>query len=92
MPARRKLAEIVQEASFSAELDQYSGNHQRMSDVHASIDWRLARDPLKATKLDGECYIFKTTPVGETPSFWVLYKYDASEHRVYLLSIVEVPA
>ncbi len=90
MSPRRRLAEVIQEKSFSQELDIYSANHQRMPDIHAAIDWRLAHDPLKATKVADDHYVFKTTSVGNSPSFWVLYSYDEVAHRVHLLSIGEV--
>ncbi len=82
-----KLATIVQEKSFEKLFDSFLKKYKRLADVHAGLDWALARDPKQGTIIDGEIRVFKTTPVGEAPGFWVLYKYDEKNHKVHYLSI-----
>jgi hypothetical protein len=78
---------IVQEPRFANALDDYSKIYPRMSDVHDGVDWLLGRDPNQGAMLSGEYRVMKTTPIGETPSFWVLYRYVQEEAKVYLVSV-----
>jgi hypothetical protein len=58
-----------------------------MDDVHQALTWELSRRPSAGIPLDKapDFRFFKTTAFGDTPSFWVLYSYDAE--NVYLHSI-----
>lgn len=87
MPHNGKLAEITQELSFSAKFDTYREKHKRLDDVHASIDFLLARDPKQGTIVTDDFRVVKTTPICETPSFWVLYRYEEENGNIFLLSI-----
>lgn len=87
MPHKPNLAEIVQEASFSEKLDKFSVLYPRMDEVHRGIDWLLTRVPLQGNITSGEYRIIKTTPLGEIPSFWVLYKYNKEDNQVFLVSL-----
>ncbi|MBZ0221049.1 MAG: hypothetical protein K8I01_11535 [Candidatus Methylomirabilis sp.] len=87
MPPKHTLAEIVQESSFTEQFDSISTKYKRLEDVHAGLDWALARDPKQGTVVDGKIRVFKTTAVGETPGFWVLYKYDEEAHKVHYLAL-----
>ena len=82
-------AQLIQETYFSRKIDELHNNHRRMSDVHAAFDFSLGKKPDLGTVCIGDPkhYTYKTTGIGETPSFWVLYRYDETEKKIYLLSI-----
>ena len=81
------LCQIIQELSFSRKLDEYSKVFDRMGDVHTGIDWLLCQNPIQGTEILTKYRIMKTTPIANTPSFWVLYSYSQEENTVRLLSI-----
>jgi hypothetical protein len=61
-----------------------------MRDVHAAIDWALGKNPLVGNCVGGSHYVFKTAPMGSTPSFRVFYRYNHNKEIVYLLSIAPI--
>jgi hypothetical protein len=83
---------LVQEEYFRTKLDELIRRHCRMNEVHTAIDWVLGRDPTVGTPCDesGKHFVFKTSEIGATPSFWVLYRYEEHEGKAYLLSIAPV--
>lgn len=83
--------EIIQEKNFAQKFDEYLKKYDRLSDVHASIDWTIGRDPKQGTELSEKgFYVFETMSIGSTPSFFVLYKYDPEE-GIHLLSLTDIP-
>jgi hypothetical protein len=80
---------LVQEEHYTTKLDELACKHQRMNDVQTSIDWTLGKNPRLGTPCDesGKHFVFKTSGIGATPSFWVLYRYEEQEGKAYLLSI-----
>ena len=93
MPPLPNLADIIHDDIYTQKTASYRGNHPRMEDVLALIDWDLARDPKQGTDIGECCRVYKTTPIHRTPSFWVLYSYNEAAHEVTLLSLeaVKVP-
>ncbi len=90
MPPKAKLAKIIQEHTFSEKYDELRGEHPRLDDVHAGIDWLLARQPRQGTSVNEDHRVYKTSRYHITPAFYVLYRYVESEHTVYLLSLKAV--
>lgn len=89
MHTKCDYAQIIQEHTFSEAIDQLHNSYTRMSDVHAAIDFALGKQPLLGTSCyeEPDHYVFKTTGIGNTPSFWVLYRYDENTNTIYVLSI-----
>ena len=60
-----------------------------MDAVHADITWTLGSDPRVGTLVEGflgpTIRLYKTTPIGDTPGFRVLYRFTADQ--VILLAI-----
>ena len=79
--------EIIQEKYYSKQADRHGKKFNRMNDVITTIDWLLGQDPLYGEIVNGPHRIFKTTAIADTPSFWVLYRYDEEGEKVHLLSI-----
>jgi hypothetical protein len=83
---------IMEEHSFTAKIAELSKTYDRIYDVHETIGWALGKQPTIGTACDEDPkhYVLKTTPIGKTPSFWVLYRYEKEEGKVYLVSITPV--
>jgi hypothetical protein len=86
------LRDVVEEPNFTEEFDLLRNDYSRMDAVHAALTFGLSSDPRAGAFVQGFPHptirIFKTTPIGDTPSFLVLYRYTAD--RVILLGIDEV--
>jgi hypothetical protein len=66
-------------ALFSEKVEQYRERYPRIDDVVDAACWLLAREPRAGQQLpdDPEYFILQTVSVGSTPSFWILYHFDA---------------
>jgi hypothetical protein len=81
---------IIEEPSFQNKIDTLKDKYPRIyNDVHETLTWALGKNPDIGEPVIGELdhRIVKTTAVGETPSFGVLFRVDKSEGRVYLVSL-----
>lgn len=82
--------EVIEEPTFQKAIDRLGSQYQRLqNEVHEAITWKLGRDP-QAGKLFDDRFghrIYTTPPIGSLPSFWILYRYDEKEGKVYLLSL-----
>ena len=84
---------IIEEQSFQTAIDSLKGKYPRLyNDVVDTLTWTLGKNPeIGAIPINEPDHrIFITTPVGETPSFSVLYRVDKPGGKVYLLSITPV--
>jgi len=90
MPISCDYAQLIQEIIFSEKIDFLYKKYSRIFDVHAAIDFTLGKNPLQGTSCtaEPEHYVYQTTEIGNTPSFWVLYRYDQAERTIYLISII----
>jgi hypothetical protein len=81
---------VVEEPRFSQDLDGFRRIYEGMDDVYTAVAWALSRDPRLGEQLRvaPDFRVLTTTAAHDTPSFWILYTFDA-EH-VYLHSIEEV--
>ncbi len=72
---------------FTESVDNLRKIYPRIDEIFQAVTWTLARHPFAGTRLpnDPEYYVFETTPIGTTPSFWILYHFD--DDIVDLLSI-----
>jgi hypothetical protein len=86
------LRDVVEDSNFSEEFDSYREIYLEMDDVHAALTWTLGSDPRIGAVIQGFPHLtirlFKTTPIGTTPAFLVLYRYTAEQ--VILLAIEHV--
>lgn len=82
-------AAIVEEHHFKDRIEELKKQYDRIYDVLTGISWLLGKHPTAGRSCENPPmhYVFKTIPIGSTPSFWVLYRFDESEKKVYLLSI-----
>lgn len=88
------LRDVVEELSFTRTLMDLSGKYPRIEDVKRAVDWSVAKDPQGFDRIPGlrDWYVLRTTPIGDTPSFRVLFRYsEEEEDTVYLAAIAEVP-
>jgi len=83
------LRDVVEEPNFTEEFDSLRSVYSRMDDVHAALTFGLGSDPRAGAFVQGFPHptirLLKTTPIGDTPSFLVLYRYTAEQ--VILLAI-----
>lgn len=92
MCVKTTLFTSVEEHNFQKKIDQLRKKYKRMEDVHRGITWALAKNPYCGTpiKINGPFMVLKTTTIGNTPSFWVLYKIDIAKEEIHLISIEPV--
>jgi len=88
-PISCNYALLIEEKSFTDKIAELHKDYIRIYDVHTAIGWALGENPKAGFVCDDEPLhrIFKTTPIGNTPSFWVLYRFDSQQQKVFLLSI-----
>lgn len=81
---------IIQEKNYSDSIDALSETYPRFNEVQDDIEWALGKNALLGISCEDDLShrIYKTNPVESIPIFWVLYRFDASEKKVYLLSII----
>jgi hypothetical protein len=86
------LRDVVEEPNFSEEFDLLRNIYPEMDDVHAALTFGLSSDPRAGAFVQGFPHptirLFKTTPIGTTPAFLVLYRYTVAQ--VILLAIDRV--
>ena len=77
----------IEEAAFQEELDLLRETYPHIDEVHRSLTTKLASNPRLGDRLkySDEYWLYLTDAIEATPSFWVLYRYDAQ--YVYLASI-----
>jgi hypothetical protein len=81
--------DVVEDPNFADEFDLLRNVYPHMESVHAAITWTLSSDPRIGTLIENFPHptirLFKTTPIGATPGFLVLYRFTADQ--VILLAI-----
>jgi len=86
---------IVEEHFFEDKIEELKKNDKRIYEVWESISWELGRDPLGRSRQlmsDNKHYILETGPLDQDePGYWILFRYEKEERKVYLLSIAPVP-
>ncbi|MHA1331778.1 MAG: hypothetical protein ACTSR2_11945 [Candidatus Hodarchaeales archaeon] len=73
-----------------AEIRELNSNIQRIYEIKDSIIWELARDPGLGSPLrsNQDYRVYETSPLDEdAPKFWVLYRPDFQNEKVFLYSI-----
>lgn len=81
--------EVIEE-TFSREIvDALRDYFPRIDEVWLDLTWQLSRNPRIGMQLYDEPghRICITEQLGETPSFWVIYRPDFENHRIHLVSI-----
>ncbi|NLE74721.1 MAG: hypothetical protein GX604_08860 [Actinobacteria bacterium] len=83
----------VESNDFTKTLDGLRVEYPRIDDVWRAITWDLGRAPLSGSPLqsDSAYRVYKTTQIGATPSFRVLYKADANKGEITLIAIDALP-
>ena len=75
------LRDVVEDLLFTDEFDLLRNVYPEMDAVHASMTFALASDPRVGTPIEGfpvpTIRLFKTTPIGGTPRFRVLYRFTS---------------
>lgn len=80
--------QIIENPDFQKACDEYRTLYVLMNDVYDDIGWTLGKDATEGRRIEESYYwIFETDQQGNTPGFWVLYKYLPQKHHIYLLSI-----
>ena len=86
------LRDVVEEPNFAEEFDLLRNVYSQMDAVHAALTHTLGFDPRAGAVMQGFPHptirLFKTTPIDNTPSFLVLYRFTTDQ--VILLAIEEV--
>lgn len=79
--------DIVEEPRYSEDLDHLRSLYSELDDVQEIISWTLSRDARIGQPLPyaPDFRVITTSPIGSTPSFWVLYTFDTN--HVYLHSL-----
>lgn len=88
------LNEVIEENSFVGQLNKLKKQYPKIYDVKYAVTWVLSRNPISGLLLPNEPIyrIYETAPLTpDDPKFWVLYRYDQKNEKVYLLSMVPVP-
>ena len=86
---------IVEDKYFMEEIEKLKPQFKRIYEIKDAIAWVLARDPNSGNPLpyDPNYKVYETSPLDtEAPKFWILYRFDAENEKVYLLSIVPLPS
>jgi len=83
--------EIIDEKSFAEKLTGLKPIHERILEIHEAITWRLGKNQ-EGTAIPGfpDYRVYKTVPIGDIPSFWVLFKVDNPGEKVHLISLEPV--
>ncbi len=83
------LRDVQEDPYFTEEFDSLRKTYAEMEAVHADLTWTLGSNPRIGTLIEGfldpTVRLYKTTPIGDTPGFRVLYRY--TDDRVILLAI-----
>lgn len=87
------LRSVIEDPSFTDEFDLLRNSYPEIDAVHVAITWTLANDPRIGTLIEGFPHptirLFKTMPLGNIPSFLVLYRFTSDQ--IILLAIDELP-
>jgi hypothetical protein len=85
------LRDVIEEPNFTDEFDLLRNVFSRMDDVHEALTFGLSSDPRIGAFVQGFPHptirILRTTPIGDTPAFLVLYRFTADQ--VLLIGIDE---
>ena len=85
------MYEVVEEESFRKRFDELREDYDRMEHVHEAMTFQVARAPYSGEQVlpdDDRHRVIKTYSVGDTPSFFVLYRIDRPAEQVVLLSLI----
>lgn len=84
------LRTVVEEKNFAADLDGYRRVYSDIEEVYSNLSLLLAMNPRLGIPLvqAPDYHIYQTDPLGNAPSFWIMYTFDTE--RVYLHSIEPV--
>lgn len=89
-----KLNEVIEEKYFMDKIEELKSQFNRIYEIKDAIIWVLARAPESGTPLpyDPNHRVYETSPLDtEASKFWVLYRLDKENRKIYLLSIAFVP-
>ena len=77
------LRDVVEDLNFTDEFDFLRSVYSHMDEVHAALTFGLSSDPRAGAFVQGFPHptirVLKTTPIGDTPSFLVLYRYTVDQ-------------
>jgi hypothetical protein len=84
------LRDVVEEARYAQDLDNYRRLFPEIDDLQAIIVWILSRQPTSGEPLAvaPDFRVFTTEQTATMPAFHILYSFD--ENNVYLHSIQKV--
>jgi hypothetical protein len=81
--------EVIEEPNFSEEFDVLRSTYAHLDAIFADLTWTLSTDPYAGVNVQGYLHpnirLFLTTPIHNTPSFQILYRY--TDDQVVLLAI-----
>ena len=95
-PSSRRLSPqvfrtVIESNEYTREVFELADSFARVHQVHDAVTWELARRPEAGEPImpDSAYRLYKTSAIGNTPSFTVLYLYDAAgnPNEVLLMSI-----
>ena len=82
---------IIEDPSFTSDADHFRIVYSEFDDVLASLSFLLALTPWVGTPLAvaPDFRTFRTRQSGQTPPFWVLYRYDDQSVTLYSIEPVD---
>ncbi len=82
-------AEVIPTKVYLDSLANYKRTFPKLEEIHKGIVWTLERDPFWGKELPNmpDHRTLETYPASSETIFHVLFKYDATSNKVYLLSI-----
>ena len=89
MPHEIPLIEVTPLPHYLEQIKKYERTFNTINDVHKGIVWVLERDPMSGEEVPNmhEHRVIKTYPISPHTEFYVLFRYDEANDKVYLLSI-----
>jgi len=89
MPHELPLFEVIPTRRYLKQIENYRRTFPRIDEVNEGIVWVLQKDPLWGAEVPDmpSHRILKTYPISPHTEFYVLFEYDESDNKIYLLSI-----
>lgn len=84
------LRDVVEEPTFSEDIDYLRNRYEAIDDVHQWLTWTLSENPRAGERLKfaPDFWLITTPVLADTPSFWVMYRF--APNKIYLHSIEPV--
>jgi hypothetical protein len=90
------LRDVIEDPNFSAEFDLFRNIYAQMDTLHAGLTFTLGSNPRIGTPIEGYPHpnirLFITTPVEDTPSFQVLYRYTWNQVILLAIDLFDTPS